>query len=83
MHVVFAESAGREWKRLPKSIQRRLENKLLFYSSQPDALKFAKPMIDSDYGHYRFRIGDYRLLFDVHNETIIILKVGHRREVYR
>ncbi|HFQ94308.1 MAG TPA: hypothetical protein ENK32_09880 [Anaerolineae bacterium] len=33
---------------------------------------------------YRLRVGNYRVLFDVNWETreILILKVGHRREVY-
>ena len=33
-------------------------------------------------GCYKLRVGDYRVLYEMQNSTIIILKVGHRREVY-
>ncbi len=34
---------------------------------------------------YRLRIGDYRVVYEIHDERLIIVvvKVGHRREVYR
>ena len=33
-------------------------------------------------GWYRLRTGDYRLRFRVQGETIIVDKIGHRREFY-
>jgi mRNA interferase RelE/StbE len=33
--------------------------------------------------NYRLRVGDYRVLFDVVNNTIIIWRVQHRRDAYR
>jgi len=34
-------------------------------------------------GSWRFRVGDYRVVFDIEGKKIIVLRVGHRREVYR
>ncbi|MDH4220892.1 MAG: type II toxin-antitoxin system RelE/ParE family toxin [Candidatus Aminicenantes bacterium] len=34
-------------------------------------------------GGYRFRIGDYRVIFDIEGNEIGVLRVGHRREIYR
>ena len=36
-------------------------------------------------GMWRYRVGDYRIIADIQDESIIILilTVGHRREVYR
>ena len=31
---------------------------------------------------YRLRMGNYRILFDVEGDVILIRRVGHRREVY-
>ncbi len=31
---------------------------------------------------YRLRMGDYRVLFDVTGSTILIRRIGHRRDVY-
>ena len=32
---------------------------------------------------YRLRVGDYRVLFEIEGETIIIYRIRHRREAYR
>ena len=32
---------------------------------------------------YRLRVGDYRILFEIENNSIIVYRVRHRREVYR
>ena len=40
-------------------------------------------MKDTRCGQWRLRIGDYRVLFDVENDCAFILKIGHRREVYK
>ncbi|MEK6926092.1 MAG: type II toxin-antitoxin system RelE/ParE family toxin [Nanoarchaeota archaeon] len=31
---------------------------------------------------YRLRVGDYRVIFDIEKDTIFILKVGHRKNIY-
>jgi mRNA interferase RelE/StbE len=34
---------------------------------------------------YRLRVGDYRILYEVHDQILLVLvvKIGHRRDVYR
>lgn len=32
---------------------------------------------------YRLRVGDYRVLFEIENNSIIVYRIRHRREVYR
>ncbi len=81
--MVFARSAFRQFQKLEHSAQKRINRKLYFYLSQKNPLKFAEPLKDSRYGDFRFRIGDYRVLFDIKGDTIIVLKVGHRRDIYR
>jgi len=83
MKVIFAKSAAREFRRLNRAIQDRIRRKLRFYASQPNPLNFAKPVKDFRFGNWRFRIGDYRIIFDVEKDKIIILKVGHRRDIYK
>lgn len=31
---------------------------------------------------YRLRAGDYRVIFELNNNLIIILKIGHRKNIY-
>lgn len=40
-----------------------------------------KRLQNSDIG-YRLRMGDYRILFDVERDVIVIQKIGNRKDVY-
>lgn len=82
--LVFKPAAVKDLRRLPKAIQKRMKLKLQFFLSHDDPLHFAIPLIgDGKAGQYRFRVGDYRILFDVEGIKMIILTIEHRREVYR
>jgi mRNA interferase RelE/StbE len=83
MEIIFTHSAFRQLKKLDKKIQKRIIKKLKFFASQKNPLQFAEPLRDRRFGQFRFRIGDYRVIFDVEKEKIIILKVGHRKDIYR
>ena len=43
-----------------------------------------KSLVGDKSGQWRYRIGDYRLICEIHDEeiTILVLEAGHRREVY-
>jgi len=32
--------------------------------------------------NYRLRVGDYRIIFEIQSNTITILKIGHRKNIY-
>jgi len=83
MEIVFTHSVFQQLKKLDKKIQKRIIKKLKFFASQKNPLQFAEPLRDRRFGQFRFRIGDYRVIFDVEKEKIIILKVGHRKDIYR
>ncbi|MEL7464687.1 MAG: type II toxin-antitoxin system RelE/ParE family toxin [Pseudomonadota bacterium] len=51
-----------------------------------DPRDLGKPLTGTDYrGVWRYRVGDYRLLTRIEDRvvTIIVLKIGHRSDVYR
>jgi len=79
----FKKKAVEEIEMLPSQVRRRILEKLKFYSLQENPLRFADKLKDYRFGNYRFRIGDYRVLFDVEDKKIIILKVGHRSDIYK
>ncbi len=79
----FKQQALKNLQKLPKNIQQRIIKKLDFYISSSNPLSFAESLINYEIGQYRFRIGDYRVIFDVEETTLIILTVGHRREIYK
>lgn len=79
----FKKKAAKEIDELPPMIRQRILEKLKFYSLQENPLRFAEKLKDYRFGEYRFRVGDYRILFDRENQKMVILKVGHRKDIYR
>jgi len=34
-------------------------------------------------GLYKYRIGNYRIIYDILRESILVLRIGHRKDVYK
>lgn len=51
--------------------------------ASPNPLVHAKRLADAPHLVFRYRVGDYRVVFDWEGNGILITTVGHRREVYR
>lgn len=79
--ILFTQRALRDLEGIGQDTKTRIGTKLKEYTSEP--LKYARKLIDPKIGTYRFRIGDYRVVFDIDNENIIILRIGHRKEIYK
>ena len=80
---VFKSRALKDLYKLPKDIQRRIMNKIDYFVSSGVPLSFAENLVKFEIGQYRFRVGDYRIIFDLEGEKLIILTMGHRREIYK
>lgn len=50
-----------------------------------DPRSFGKPLVGNQKDKWRYRIGDYRLLCRIEDESVVILviQVGHRNDIYR
>ena len=48
-----------------------------------DPVLAGKPLRQSLKGHRKLRVGDWRIIYRIDRKDIIILKIGHRREVYQ
>ena len=79
----FTRHAERMFLKLPQDARVQIIRKLEHYLTQPDPLAFARPLEGAGPDCYRFRIGDYRVIFDREKDSILILAVGHRRDIYR
>src|SRR3989338_7585860 len=64
-------------KNIKETIRKAIEERLLF-----DPVIFGQPLRQSLKGHRKLRIGDYRVIYRIDGQEIIILKIGHRKEVY-
>ena len=69
-------------KKLDPALQRRvldaIETKLL-----EDPFKHSKKLVGkTGPGRWRFRVGNYRIRFDIEGRTLLFYRVRHRREIY-
>lgn len=79
--LLYTEQAARDIRAIGDLDRLRIKKALERMRLKP--LYYAKKMINSALGDYRFRVGNYRIVFDVDQDAIVILRVGHRREIYR
>jgi mRNA interferase RelE/StbE len=61
-------------------IKRRVET--LAANPTPPRAKKLRGIMDGEFPVYRVRQGDYRILYSVRPIIIVILKIGHRKDVY-
>ncbi len=84
--VEFLLSAQRQIEKLDRPTQQRIAAYFRERVSKADnPRQFAKMLRGEKGGLWRFRIGDYRAICKIEEEslTILVLDVGHRREIYR
>ena len=79
--VVFSERAVKEFKKLDKQVQKRILAKLKEYA-RDENLNEAKRLVNPALGTWRYRVGDWRIIFDLNGKELQVLKVANRREVY-
>lgn len=78
--IIYTRRAQKDISKLAPEIRENIGNALEKYSDSP--LDFARKMVDSELGTYRFRVGDYRIIFDIEDANIVVLRVGHHRDIY-
>ena len=63
---------------IKETIRKAIERRLL---SNP--ILYGAPLRHSLKGHRKLRMGNYRIIYRIEENEIIILKIGHRKEVYK
>jgi len=77
--IIISERAFKEIGKLEKPIQERIINALERIRFRPEAY-VTKLVGDSG---YRLRAGDYRIIIDIDKNRLVVLKVGHRKNIYK
>ena len=79
--LIYSPSALKVLEKLDKSIQKRIITALERLRIRPESCDI-KRLVGMP--GYRFRIGDYRVIFDIEQEKlhVLVLKIGHRKNVY-
>ena len=81
----FLGKALDDLKKIDRAHQKIIKEKLLILEKNPIALKNNIRRIEGKKdGLYRLRVGSYRVIFKKQKDQllIIIVRVGHRREIY-
>ena len=84
--VRYDEKALKQLKKMDRSVQRLIVNwieKNLIDTENPRL--HGKGLSGDKSGSWRYRVGDYRILADIRDDEIIIIivEIGHRREIYK
>lgn len=84
--INISDIAEKQIKKLDKSTQKRI---LDYLNDRLEGCKnphhFGEPLKGNKSGLWRYRVGDYRIICEIQEEkiTVLVLAVGHRREVYK
>ncbi len=85
--VEFANGAQRDLNKLDKQVAHRI---LVFLNERlailDDPRSLGEPLKGSRLGElWKYRVGDWRIIADLQDDLlrVLVLQVGHRREIYR
>ncbi len=79
--IVYKSSVARDLKRIDQSEARRILDEIEKELSQsPDSHPVLKGVFA---GLRRFRVGDYRVVYAIMDEEVVVLRIGHRKDIYR
>lgn len=74
----------RAFRKLDRTLQRRVLTYLRDVEQLEDPRQRGRGLTASHVGVWRYRVGDYRILAQVNDDTLVVLtpRVGQRRDVY-
>ena len=82
-YIEFAKPAAKQLKALSPQEQQRIKSKIdaLVDLPRPDGVV----KLSGEENLYRIRVGDYRIIYRIQDNhlLILVLKIGHRRDVYQ
>jgi mRNA interferase RelE/StbE len=76
--LAFTPAATRQWVKLPEEARRRIDARLTRFAA--DGTGDVKRLRGR--AGARLRVGDYRVIFYEEGGSIVVVAVGHRREIY-
>ena len=85
MRVVFADKARKEFLKLDRTVQKQIQTFIQKLQDMKDPRSTGKGLVGNLAGLWRYRVGDYRLVCEIDDGTIVItvIRIAHRKEVYR
>jgi len=79
--IILTNKAVKDLEYIDTQEKQKIADKLRQYAHDPK--HYARRLINSRLGNYRFRIGNYRVIFDIEDNQIVILRIGLRKDIYK
>jgi len=79
--IAFKKSVSRDLKKIDKEQTKRILNKI--ESELPEKAGILPTLTGKFSGLRKFRVGDFRVIFTIIGDTALILRIEHRKEVYK
>jgi mRNA interferase RelE/StbE len=80
-NIQYKKSIGRDLSSLDKKEARRILDKI---EKDLSARAESYPVLKGEFaGLRKMRVGDYRVIFTLIDNDILILRIGYRREIYK
>jgi mRNA interferase RelE/StbE len=81
--VVFKPAALRDLRKLPEDVKRRVAVRIDALANDPRP--HGAEALQGEPDLYRIRVGEHRIIYKLEKKALVVLviRVGHRREVYR
>lgn len=85
MTILYTRTAKKQLARLDRPIQMQIKGFLERLGASGNPRMSGKALVGDKAGLWRYRVGDYRIICDIQDDKILvtILRIAHRREVYR
>ena len=84
--VVYTKKSLGQLKKLDRKVAGNIVRKVSFYARN-NSKNYAKKLKHPAFGEYRFRVGDWRVIFDLDKSgkinILFILAIKHRKGVYK
>jgi len=83
--VILTPEAQSDLRGIASTTRTRLLDKLEWIGENAELIQHQAMQGDEWKGCYKYRVGDYRIIYRMEHPVtkLIVLKVGHRREVYK
>jgi len=76
-HPAVKDDAARLTKAMRERVRRAVEGRL-----RVDPARYGKPLRGTLSGYWKLRVGDWRVVYAIHGDEVVVLAVRHRTRIY-
>ena len=79
--VYHPEVLEKDLPRIPRNLRNRIHQAIQQrLGSEPS--HYGEPLRHTLKGYWKLRVGDYRVIFQLHDRLVLVIEIGHRKDIY-